>query len=144
MEQYQIKIQKNYKMIDTIKTWQAPKKAQLAIIDLALTHIKKVEANPDVKTEGDNFDYWYSYELEDGTFVDYNIHCGDEWSRLKQDGSDEYEYTDPSTWSWGVSCYAVDPPTKENKYHQIDTGREQYLFSYNNSYGNFEVEFENE
>ena len=26
---------------------------------------------------------------------------------------------------------------------QIDTDREQYLFSYNKSYGNFEVEFEN-
>ena len=79
MEQYQIKTQAN-KMIETYEIWQAPKKAQLAIIDLALTHIKKVESNPDVETEGDNFDYWNSYELEDGTFVDYNIHCGDEWT----------------------------------------------------------------
>lgn len=141
MEQYQIKTQAN-KMIETYEIWQAPKKAQLAIIDLAITHIKKVESNPDVETEGDNFDYWNSYELEDGTFVDYNIHCGDEWTRLKQDGSGEYEYTDPSTWSWDVACYAVNPPTEEFQYHSIDTDREHYLFSYNKK-GNGEVEFEN-
>ena len=141
MEQYQIKIQKNYKMIDTIKTWQAPKKAQLAIIDLAITHIKKVISNPEVKTEGDNFDYWNSYDLGDGNYVDYNIYCGDDWCVLKQDGSGEYEFTDPSKWSWGVACYAVDPPTKENKYHQIDTDREQYLFSYNKD-GNGEIVYE--
>ena len=129
-------------MIELEKPWQASKEVALAIIDLALTHIKKVEANPEVETEGDNFDYWNSYELEDGTFVDYNIHCGDEWTRLKQDGSGEYEYTDPSTWSWDVCAYAVNPPTEEFKYHSIDTDREHYLFSYNKSYGNKEVVFE--
>ena len=55
MEQYQIKTQAN-KMIETYEVWKAPKKAQLAIIDLAITHIKKVESNPDVETEGDNFE----------------------------------------------------------------------------------------
>ena len=118
-------------MIELEKPWQAPKEVALAIIDLALTHIKKVEANPEVETEGDNFDYWNSYELEDGTYIDYNIYCGDDFCELKQDGSGEYEYTDPSTWSWDVACYAVDPPTKDNPYHQIDTGREQSLFHYN-------------
>ena len=130
------------KMINSTETWKAPREVALAIIDLALTHIKKVELNPDVKTEGDNFEYWNSYDVGDGTYVDYNIHCGDDWCVLKQDGSGEYEYTDPSTWSWDVACYAVDPPTEENQYHQIDTDREQYLFGYNKSYGNFEVEFE--
>lgn len=130
-------------MINKIKTWQAPQEVALAIIDLALTHIKKVEANPEVETEGDNFDYWNSYDLGDGNYVDYNIHCGDEWFIFKQDGSGEYEYTDPSTWSWDVACYAVDPPTEENKYHQINTDTEQYLFSYNKK-GNREVEFKNE
>lgn len=129
-------------MIDTIETWKAPKEVALAIIDLALTHIKKVELNPEVKTEGDNFDYWNSYELEDGTYIDYNIYCGDEVCEVKQDGSGEYEYTDPSTWSWDVACYAVDPPTKDNPYHQIDTDRTEYLFSYNKSYGNKEVQIE--
>ena len=129
-------------MIDTIETWKAPKEVALAIIDLALTHIKKVELYPEVKTEGDNFDYWSSYELEDGTYIDYNIYCGDEVCEVKQDGSGEYEYTDPSTWSWDVACYAVDPPTKDNPYHQIDTDRTEYLFSYNKSYGNKEVQIE--
>jgi len=130
-------------MIKIEQTWKAPANVRLQIIDLALTHIKKVELNPEVETEGDNFDYWNSYDLGDGNYIDYNIHCGDEWCVVKQDGSGEYEYTDPSTWSWDVACYAVDPPNEENKYHQIDTDREHYLFSYNKQ-GNGEVQFENE
>lgn len=127
-------------MIELEKPWLVPVKARLEITDLALTHIKKVEANPEVKTDGDNFDYWNSYKLEDGTFIDYNVYCGDEWTRLKQDSSGEYEYTDPSTWSWDVACYAVDPPNEENEYHQINTDKEHYLFSYNKK-GNKEIEF---
>ena len=128
-------------MIETQEIWRVPAKARLAIIDLALTHIKKVQLNPEVKTEGDNFDYWHSYELEDGNFVDYNIYCGDEVCEIKQDGSGEYEYTDPSTWTWDVCAYAVDPPTKDNPYHQIDTSRDHYLFTYNKE-GNNEVVFQ--
>ena len=37
-------------------------------------------------------------------------------------------------WSWDVCAYAVDPPTKEYKYHSIDTGREHLLFTYNKSF----------
>ena len=129
-------------MIETQEIWRVPAKIRLELIDLALTHIKKVESNPEVETEGDNFDYWNSYDLGDGNYLDYNIHCGDEWCVVKQDSSGEYEYTDPSTWSWDVCAYAVDPPNEENKYHQIDTDREHYLFSYNKSYGNKEVIFE--
>jgi hypothetical protein len=128
-------------MIETQEIWRVPAKARLAIIDLALTHIKKVQLNPEVKTEGDNFDYWHSYELEDGNFVDYNIYCGDEVCEIKQDGSGEYEYADPSTWTWDVCAYAVDPPTKDNPYHQIDTSRDHYLFTYNKE-GNNEVVFQ--
>lgn len=131
-------------MIETYECWKAPANVRLEIIDLALTHIKKVISNPEVKTEGDNFDYWNSYDLGDGNYIDYNIHCGDEWCEIKQDGSGEYKYTDPSAWSWDVACYAVDPPNERNKYHQIDTDKEQYLFGYNKSYGNFEVVFEND
>lgn len=129
-------------MIELEKPWKAPKEVALAIIDLALTHIKKVEANPEVETDGDNFDYWNSYKLEDGTYIDYNIHCGDDFCELNQDGSGEYEYTDPSTWSWDVACYAVDPPNKENEYHQIDTDREHYLFHYNKE-GDGKIVYEN-
>ena len=130
------------KIMITEEIWKVPTKARLAIIDLALSHIKKVQANPEVKTDGDNFDYWNSYELEDGNYIDYNIYCGDDVCELKQDGSGEYEYTDPSTWSWDVACYAVDPPTKDNPYHQIDTDRTNYLFNYNKE-GNNEVVFQN-
>jgi hypothetical protein len=101
------------------------------LIDLAINHIKKVEANPDVKTEGDNFDYWNSYELPDGNFIDYNIYCGDEWCELKQDSSGKYVYTNPNTWSWDVTCYHVDPPNDQNKYHQIDTGIYKEILNYN-------------
>ena len=131
-------------MFETQEIWSVPAEARLAIVDLALTHIKKVQLDPEVKTDGDNFDYWNSYKLVDGTYIDYNIYCGDEVCEVKQDGSGEYEYTDPSTWSWDVACYAVDPPTKDFQYHSIDTGREHYLFGYNKSYGNFEVEFGDE
>lgn len=117
------------------------KKVELEIIDRALSHIKKVELNPEVKTEGDNFDYWNSYKLEDGNFVDYNIYCGDDWCVVKQDGSGEYEYTDPSEWSWDVCAYAVDPPKEEGGHHQMNTDIEKYLFSYNKE-GNGKVEFE--
>ena len=129
-------------MINTIETWKASKEVALAITDLALTHIKKVELNPEVVTEGDNFDYWHSYDLGDGNYVDYNIYMGEDSGAINAQTGD-WEYYDPSKWSWDVSCYAVDPPTKDNSYHQIDTSREHYLFSYNKK-GNGEVEFENE
>ena len=50
------------------------KEVELKIIDLALAHIKKVELNPEIKTDGDNFDYWNSFQVDDGVFIDYNIH----------------------------------------------------------------------
>lgn len=113
---------------------------KLKIIDEALTHIKKVEADPEVETDGDNFDYWNRYELEDGNYLDYNVYMGEDSGEINTQ-TGEWEYYDSSKWSWDVACYAVDPPTKENQYHQIDTDREQYLFSYNKK-GNREVEFE--
>ena len=128
-------------MIETYERWKAPKEVAVAIIDLALEHIKKVESNPEVKTEGDNFDYWNSYKLEDGTYIDYNIYCGDDLGEINIE-TGQFEYYNSIKWSWDVACYAVDPPTEENKYHQIDTDREQYLFSYNKN-GNKEVVFEN-
>ena len=117
---------------------EVSKDVKLKIADLALVHIKKVIDNPDVKTEGDNFDYWNSYKLEDGNYVDYNIYCGDDWCIVKQDGSGEYEYTDPSTWSFGLEIYAVDPNNEKRKYHQINTDDAEYLFTYNNGKINWE------
>jgi hypothetical protein len=123
-------------------TWKANKEVALAIIDLALTHIKKVEVNPEVETEGDNFDYWHSYKLEDGNYVDYNIYMGEDGGEINAQ-TGKWEYHDSSKWTWDVACYAVDPPTEENQYHQINTDKEHYLFAYNKR-GNKEVIFENE
>lgn len=97
------------------------KEVELKIVDLALSHIKKVEANPDVVTDGDNFDYWNSCPLSDGTFVDYNIHE----SNLGT-ASDEEGYVN----EWHCSAYHVDPPNEERDYHQINTDIGKYIFTY--------------
>lgn len=115
------------------------KKVELEIIDRALSHIKKVELDPEVKTDGDNFDYWNSVPLDDGGYIDYNVYCGDDIGENNLQG--KFEYSDPSKWSWDVSAYAVDPPEEEGGYHQINTDITKYLFSYNKE-GNGKVEFE--
>ena len=40
-------------MIKLEKPWRVPTKVRLEIVDLALTHIKKVELDPEVKTRGE-------------------------------------------------------------------------------------------
>ncbi len=93
------------------------------LIDLAIDHIKKVEANPDVKTEGDNFDYWNSYELSDGNFIDYNIH--------EHDGGAS---NNPSKWEWGLEAYQVDEPCEDNDFHyMMNTDVSRYLMHYKNN-----------
>ena len=107
------------------------KDVELKIIDLALAHIKKVETDPEVKTDGDNFDYWNSFKLEDGSYVDYNIYCGDDFCQTN-DQTGDWEYTDPSEWSWSVACYGVDPPKEEGGYQQVNMDIAKFLFHYNN------------
>ena len=77
-----------------------------SLIAKFLDHAKKVEADHDVKTDGDNTDYWNSMQLEDGSFVDYNFHMMSEW--------------DDSDRSWTCEVYSVDPPTEDNEYHSIN------------------------
>lgn len=97
-------------------------KTKKRIAEMAKLHIKRVTENPDVETDGDNFDYWNTTQDDQSQdLIDYNIYCGDEVYVQKQDGTGEYEYTDPSTWSWAVCAYAVDPPTKDNPYYQVNT-----------------------
>ena len=103
-------------------------KVELEIIDLAETHIKKVELNPEVKTEGDNFDYWNTIDLDDGSSVDYNIYMGGDMGEINPQ-TGEFEYYDCKKWSWDCSAYAVDPPTEDNPYHQINTNIYKHLFS---------------
>ena len=110
---------------------------KLKIADLALTHIKKVIADPEVKTDGDNFDYWNSYKLENGEQVDYNIYCGDDVGEFNLEG--QFEYGDPSEWSFGLSLYGVNPPTENNPYCDIDMDDSEYIFTYQNG----KVDWEN-
>ena len=93
---------------------------KLLIIDKALSHIKKVELNPDVKTDGDNFDYWNSIPLNNGDFIDYNIH----------ESNFGVQYDDFDGYEWHCSAFAVDPPTKDYPYPQVNTDKELYLFTY--------------
>jgi hypothetical protein len=96
------------------------KKVELEIIDLALTHIKKVNFDSEVVTDGDNFDYWNAVKLDNGNYVDYNVSMMDD------------EEDDPAKWVWNCEAFAVDPPTEGNEHHQINTNCSKYLFSYKN------------
>jgi hypothetical protein len=104
------------------------KEVELLIIDKALSHIKKVEINPKIETDGDNFDYWNSVPLNNGNFIDYNINEANLGE--KYDDFDGYE--------WSCSAYHVDPPNEENEHYQINTDIEKLLFSYKNG----KVEFD--
>jgi hypothetical protein len=104
------------------------KEVELLIIDKGLSHIKKVEVNPDIETDGDNFDYWNSVPLNNGNFIDYNIH----------EANFGEKYDDFDGYEWFCSAYHVNPPNEENEHHQINTDIEKLLFSYKNG----EVKFE--
>ena len=94
------------------------------IVKLSLDHIKKIEANPDAELDNaDPYDYWNSVELDDGTKIDYNVHE----SNLGF-SSDEEGYVN----HWHCSAYAVDEPTKDNPYYQIDTNTYAFIFDYIN------------
>ncbi len=86
------------------------------ILEKFLDHAKKVEADHDVKTDGDNTDYWNALKLDDGNFVDYNFHMMSEWDDLDR--------------SWTCEVYSVDPPTESNKYHSINTDNTLLLAFY--------------
>jgi hypothetical protein len=108
------------KMKNNYNTLILDTKIELQIIDRSLTHIKKVELNPHIVTDGDNFDYWNSAQLDNGNFVDYNVSMMDD------------EEDDPSKWSWNCEAFAVDPPEEEGGYHKINTNCSKYLFNYIN------------
>jgi len=76
------------------------------ILEKFLDHAQKVEADHNVKTDGDNTDYWNSIKLDDGSFVDFNFHMMSEWD-------------DPDR-TWTCEVYSVDPPTEDNEYHSIN------------------------
>jgi len=98
------------------------KEATELIVKLSLDHIKKIEANPDAELDNaDPYDYWDSVELDDGTFIDYNVHESDLGFSSDQEGYVNH---------WHCSAYAVDPPTETNPYHQIDTNHYAFIFDF--------------
>ena len=97
-----------------------------SLITKFLHHAKKVEADHDVKTDGDNTDYWSSMQLEDGSFVDYNFHMMSEWD-------------DPDR-SWTCEVYSVDPPTENNEYYSINMEHTLLLAFYHPAKNTLQIE----
>lgn len=96
------------------------------ILSLFSDHVKKVEADHDVETDGDNTDYWNALKLDDGSFVDYNFHMMSEWDDLDR--------------SWTCEVYPVDPPTENNKYHSINTNYTLLLAFYHPEKDKLEID----
>ena len=96
------------------------------IISLFLDHAKKVEANHDVKTDGDNTDYWKSLKLDDGSFIDFNFHMMSEWDDLDR--------------TWTCEVYSVDPPTEDNEYYSINMEHTLLLAFYHPAQNKLEIE----
>ena len=91
------------------------KSEQLKIIDESLTHIKKVEADPDVKMEKvDPYDAWFSFNDR----IDFNVHEAN--FGAEYDGSRDKE--------WHCSAYGVE--LDEDEFFRINTDISNYLFSY--------------
>ena len=77
-------------------------KTKKRIAEMANLHIKRVTDNPDVETDGDNFDYWNTTQDDQShDLIDYNVYFNDE--------------------DWSCCAYAVDSPTKDNPYYQVNT-----------------------
>ena len=104
------------------------KEVELLIIDKGLSHIKKVELNPDIETDGDNFDYWNIVPLNNGNFIDYNVNEANLGEKC--DDFDGYE--------WFCSAYHVEPPSEESEHHRIYTDIGKLLFSYKNGKAEFD------
>lgn len=86
------------------------------ILRLFFDHAKKVEADHDVVTDGDNTDYWNVFKLDDGNLVELNFHMMSEW--------------DDADRVWTCEVYPLDPPTKNDKYHTINTDITLFLAFY--------------
>ena len=108
---------------------------KLKIIDESLTHIKQVEADPDIEMDNvDPYDAWFAFNER----IDFNVHeanfgmienpplC---WG-LHEDDSSKFE--------WHCSAYAVE--LDEDEFFRINTDISNYLFSYKDG----KVEFKNE
>ncbi len=97
---------------------------KLKIIDEALTHIKKVEADPDIKFEDvDSYDAWFAFN----ELVDFNVH----------ESNFGVQYND-EPFEWHCTAYGVE--LDEDETFRINTDIMNFLFTYKQG----EVEFYNE
>ena len=101
------------------------KEEKLKIVDEALSHIKKVEADPDVVLENvDNYDAWFAFNER----IDFNVH----------ESNFGVQYDEDEPFEWHCSAYGVE--LNEDETFRINTDIMNYLFSYKEG----KVEFKNE
>lgn len=100
------------------------KEEQLKIIDESLTHIKKVETDPNIKMEKvDPYDAWFAFNER----IDFNVH----------EGNFGVEYDDEPL-EWHCSAYGVE--LDEDEFFRINTDVTNSLFTYKDG----KVTFHNE
>jgi len=92
-------------------------RVKLEIIDEALTHIKKVEADPDVVLKNvDNYDAWFAFNER----IDFNV-------SEANFGNDEWREED-EPMEWNCSAYGVE--LDEDEFFRINTDISNFLFTY--------------
>jgi len=90
-------------------------RVKLKIIDEALTHIKKVEADPDVDFENvDTYDAWYAFNER----IDFNVSEADLGVK----------YSEGQINEWTCSAYAVE--LNEDETFRVNTDISHLLFKY--------------
>jgi len=103
---------------------------KLHIMDEALTHIKKVEADPDIKFEDvDPYDAWFAFNDR----IDFNVHESNFGGNYVVD----VDYDDEPL-EWHCSAYGVE--LNEDETFSINTDISNFLFTYKQG----EVTFHNE
>ena len=89
------------------------KREKLHIMDEALTHIKKVEVDPDVVLENvDNYDAWFAYNDR----IDFNV------------AEANFGMNDEEPNEWHCSAYGVE--LNEDETFRINTDITNFLFTY--------------
>jgi hypothetical protein len=88
-------------------------RVKLEIIDEALSHIKKVEADPDIKLEKvDSYDAWFAFNER----IDFNV------------SEANFGMYDDEPNEWHCSAYGVE--LNEDETFRINTDIMNFLFTY--------------
>ena len=91
------------------------KEEKLKIVDEALSHIKKVEADPDVVLENvDNYDAWFAFNER----IDFNVH----------ESNFGVQYDEDEPFEWHCSAYGVE--LNEDETFRTNTDVSNLLFTY--------------